>query len=247
MAKTEVEREVAPGIYRLGSRYVNWWALAAEDGAVTLIDAGLPGHFEQLVRLLDTIGSSTDDVRAVLLTHADIDHIGVAERLRREAGATIYVHPDDEAAAVGEPRALPPEFAANMWRNWMQKTAAAYVRDGAFETQFPTEVRHLGDGEVLDVPGRPRVVHCPGHTPGSCAFVIEDILFSGDALVTVHALTGKPGPQLLPAFDNADDTEAVASLDVLQATGARLVLPGHGEPWTDGAADAAADARRVAQ
>ncbi|MEA2468690.1 MAG: hypothetical protein QOJ57_2816, partial [Thermoleophilaceae bacterium] len=66
---------------------------------------------------------------------------------------------------------------------------------------------------------------------------------TGDSLVTRNPYTGDTGPRLvsLAATENAD--QALASLDRIAATGAGTLLPGHGDPWTGGAAEAASLAR----
>ena len=100
------------------------------------------------------------------------------------------------------------------------------------------------EGE-LDVPGSPRVVFTPGHTYGHCALHLpgRDAVISGDALVTLDPYTGQPGPQIVAGAATADSAQAIASLDRLAATGASVVLPGHGEPWTAGVASAVELAR----
>jgi len=232
-------REVAPGIFRLGNRTVNWWAIAAPDG-VTLIDAGLTRHMAQLMALLKMLGLSMTDVKAVVLTHADIDHIGVAEELRR-GGAPVYIHPADAAAASGDMRPLPKEALLNAWRPRALIGTYEYARDGALRPRFVKETLPLTDDEILPVPGSPRVIHVPGHSPGSCALLLEDpsVLFTGDALVTKDPLSGKRSPSLLPRFDNEDHEQALRSLEKLAETEARLVLSGHGPPWEAGVAEAA--------
>jgi glyoxylase-like metal-dependent hydrolase (beta-lactamase superfamily II) len=94
----------------------------------------------------------------------------------------------------------------------------------------------MSDGEVLDVPGSPRVVHAPGHTAGSCALFLEDasVLFTGDALVTLDMTRGRTGPRVIRGPVTEDAELAVASLPVLAETNAETVLPGHGEPWLGG-------------
>jgi glyoxylase-like metal-dependent hydrolase (beta-lactamase superfamily II) len=59
--------EVAPGIFRLGNRTVNWWAIVTPQG-LTLVDAGLRRHFSQLSELLRNSGRPMDDVKAFVLT-----------------------------------------------------------------------------------------------------------------------------------------------------------------------------------
>ena len=88
--------------------------------------------------------------------------------------------------------------------------------------------------DVLDLPGSPRVIGMPGHSPGSIAVHVPavDAVFVGDALTTRHVLTGADGPQPAPFTDDPDD--AIASLQRLTGLDATWVLPGHGTPWNGG-------------
>src|SRR5437868_12141934 len=86
--------EIAPGIRRLGPGLVNAY-LIEEQGGVTIVDAGAPGYWNALPAELAAMGRTLDDVRAVLLTHAHLDHIGFAERIRKERGVAVHVHSDD--------------------------------------------------------------------------------------------------------------------------------------------------------
>ena len=95
------------------------------------------------------------------------------------------------------------------------------------------------------MPGRPRVVTLPGHTPGSVGYLFADrgLLFTGDALVTYDAITGYHGPAVASRAFTHDSRAALASLTTLGTINAGLLLPGHGEPFTGAPADAAAQAR----
>jgi glyoxylase-like metal-dependent hydrolase (beta-lactamase superfamily II) len=102
-------------------------------------------------------------------------------------------------------------------------------------------------GDIL--PGVPLLggivpIATPGHTLGHVALHLpdRDVLFTGDALVTCDPYTGRPGPQIVARAATADSATALAVLSVLSASGARTVLPGHGEAWTGTVADAVAGA-----
>jgi glyoxylase-like metal-dependent hydrolase (beta-lactamase superfamily II) len=82
------------------------------------------------------------------------------------------------------------------------------------------------------------VIHLPGHSEGSAALHIaaRDTLFVGDAFATYNVISGETGPQIAPfGSDLPRARESLARLDGMEA---RLVLPGHGEAWTDGLAEA---------
>jgi glyoxylase-like metal-dependent hydrolase (beta-lactamase superfamily II) len=86
--------EIARGLRRIGSDVVNSY-LVVDGDDVTVIDAGLPGYWRLLEAELASIGKSLDNVRALVLTHGDTDHIGFAARLHREKGIAAYIHEAD--------------------------------------------------------------------------------------------------------------------------------------------------------
>ena len=69
--------QIAPSLHRLGSSLVNSY-LVEDGGAVTIVDAGLPGYWRLLGPELAAMGRSLRDVRALVLTHGDSDHVGFA-------------------------------------------------------------------------------------------------------------------------------------------------------------------------
>ncbi len=233
--------QVTDGIHRLGDHYVNWYVVE-DKGRLTVIDTGLPGHWEQVPSLLTTIGRTIGDIVVVLLTHRHPDHLGCAEQIRQAAQARVLIHGDD---ADGARRGgIGPPVTPGIARLWIRPAFVRYVmslsRAGGGHIPPIAEVATLADGERLDVPGHPRVIHTPGHTPGECVIQVEerDVVFTGDALVTFDPSTGTVGPAVLGAPFTEDRAGAFASLERIRATGAGILLPGHGEPWRDGVADA---------
>ncbi|MEA2374726.1 MAG: hypothetical protein QOD53_1189 [Thermoleophilaceae bacterium] len=237
--------QVADGVYTLGWPMFNWFVVE-DGGRLTVVDCGMPKFWDQVEPGLAKLGRSTADVEAILLTHGDGDHVGFAEKLRTASGAPVLIHPADRELATTTAhkkteRPITPYLRhLATWRLLPQ-----FARGGAMKAPPVAEVDPLEPGQVLDVPGKPRVVHTPGHTPGHCVFHFEgsDAVIAGDALCTLNVLTGRTGMQLLPRGLTVDSQEAMRSLDAIEATGASTVLVGHGEPWTGGAAQAAAAAR----
>ncbi|MFT4211549.1 MAG: MBL fold metallo-hydrolase [Microbacterium sp.] len=234
--------ELAPHLHRLGNDIVACYLIDTPEG-ITLIDAGLPGHWRDLQRALRSLGKTTADIRGLVLTHGDSDHIGFAERLRREHGVPVYVHAADaERARTGRK----PKTPAGRMRLWPTTRFFAYaLSKNAIPTAHVKEVVEVADGDVLDLPGSPAIVGMPGHSPGSVAVHVPavDAIFVGDALTTRHVLTGREGPQPAPFTDEPE--RALDSLDRLAALSASWVLPGHGAPW-QGSGPAAAAAVRAA-
>jgi glyoxylase-like metal-dependent hydrolase (beta-lactamase superfamily II) len=240
---------VADRVWRLGDERINYYAVE-EDGRLTIVDAGLPGFADTLEPQLAAIGFGLADVDAVALTHADSDHTGVVPQLQA-AGARVLVHADAETA-LREPRpkggdARPARLLRQLWRPSAWRMLIHMARRGATKPPHIEGAETYGDGDVLDVPGRLRVVPTPGHSPGHCALLLEDrgVVFAGDALCTLSPTTFRRGPQLMPPGFNVSDAQTEASLTALAETGAQVVLVGHGEPWTGGAA-AAVEAARAA-
>ena len=224
--------EVAPRIHRIGEEIVNSY-LVEDGGGITIVDAGAPAYWNTLPDALAAIGRTLDDVRAVLLTHGHSDHIGFAERARRR-GIPLRVHEADAALARSEVPNPAKGYGPVRLRPLLSFLLFS-ARHGLLRIPRVQKVATFGDGATLDVPGAPRVIHVPGHTPGSAAlhFAGHDALFVGDALATYAVTTGRSGPQLAPF--TADPAEAMASLQRLEDVPATLVLPGHGGAWRLGA------------
>jgi glyoxylase-like metal-dependent hydrolase (beta-lactamase superfamily II) len=237
--------KIAEGIHGIGTKSMVNSYLLEEAGEVTVIDAGMPGFYRDLTGELAAMGRTIDDVRALVLTHGHSDHIGFAERLRRDRRLPVSVHEADAALARGEVpnpakgngRIRLGPFLGFLWFALLQ---------GGLRRPKVEVVATFGDGATLDVPGGPRVILVPGHTPGSAALHVpsKGALFVGDALATYAVTTGARGPQVAPF--TADPAQAVASLDHLETLSADLVLPGHGDPWTWGIQEAVREVRRVA-
>lgn len=236
---------VAPDVYRLGDRRVNWW-LVVEAGAATVVDAGLPGQYHQLPALLAHLRLRLSAIKAVVVTHGHIDHMGCAPRLQGGVGAAVHVGRDD-LPMVGRRPKLDLGVVAHSLRPAALRSALSYARQGVLGAGPVVGASALDDEQVIDVPGRPRFLHAPGHTRGSGMFLLEGrgVLFSGDVLVTLDPFSDRTGPRTLPPFDNVDHAMAVRALGRVEASGAAVVLPGHGEAWTAGATEAAVRARAV--
>src|SRR3954469_3694377 len=246
-----LQENVAAGIHRIEDAYTNWY-LVEDDGALTIVDAGVPTSWGSLHDALQRLGRTRADVKALVLTHAHFDHVGFAERARQELRIPVYVH-DNDVPLSRHPWRYDHERARARYLATQPRAlpiVATFLRHRAFWPSPISAVHRYGDSGDLPVPGRPTIIASPGHTLGHCALYLadRDVLFAGDALVTLDPYTGRTGPRLVARAATVDSARNLASLDALSATGAKVVLTGHGEPWFDGveAAVAAAKAAPVA-
>jgi glyoxylase-like metal-dependent hydrolase (beta-lactamase superfamily II) len=241
---------VAEGVHRLGPPLVNWYAVV-DGGRVTLIDSGLTGDAARIEQELASVGIGVDQVEAVVLTHGHGDHAGGAEEVRTTAGAHVHVHRADAKLAAGKTPLKSVLKAPTLLRYSSREffgVARYFVGHGLLRSAAVKVLDEFDDGAVLPVPGAPRVVHVPGHTPGSSALLLQarGVIFTGDALVTHDCYSGRRGPRVSAPESNADHKQALASLDALAGLRAHVVLPGHGDPYDGTIADAVNAAREAA-
>jgi glyoxylase-like metal-dependent hydrolase (beta-lactamase superfamily II) len=240
--------KVADGVHQLAHDGVNCY-LIEEQGRITVVDAALPRTWRPLLLALGALGRKPGDVAALVLTHAHFDHVGFARRAKAELGVPVYAHRMEHSLA-----AHPYRYAHERARlpypllhPAALPTLTAMVRGGALRVRGVEGVLDLVPGTGLDVPGSPTVLFVPGHTYGHCALHLpdRDVVITGDALVTLDPYTGRRGPRIVAGAATADSEANLRSLDVLASTGARVVLPGHGEQWRGGIVEAAELARRA--
>ena len=229
---TPVLTTVAEGVHLAQTPLVNW-TLISDSSGVVLIDAGFPGNRDDVLTSLTALGFGPADVRAILLTHAHIDHFGTAIWFAKTHGTPVYCHAREVGHAKRDyleqasPAALMTQAWRPSWLSWSLQIAAkgALVREG-----IPTS-RALTADIAATLPGQPVALPTPGHTSGHCSYVIGRVLVAGDALVTGHPLLPRSGPQLLPSLFNHSDADCVRSLSVLADAGTNIVIPGHGDVW----------------
>lgn len=234
---------MVPGVYRLGTRWANFY-LVVEESEALLVDAGYPRYWAQLPDALGRLGLARDAVRGVIVTHHHVDHAGSAERVRSEQGAVVFVHETDRPKVTGRQRShVPSGFYRESWRPSMMRYLAHSARVGGARYRPVREAETLTGERKLDLPGRPRVVPTPGHTAGHCSVVLEErsVLLVGDALVNFDYASGHVGLNL-HRF-NEDRAGAYTALDRLECFDVPHVVFGHGDPWANGARNAIERAR----
>lgn len=146
--------------------------------------------------ILDQISDLGLRVEAILLTHGHFDHVGAVKELAAETGCRVYLHPEELT--------LPPALTAG----------TLYYTD-AYNPEHPLSLAGLSF----------RVLHTPGHTPGSVCLLTEDAMFSGDTL-----FAGSMGRCDFPGSSIFAMRRSLKKLCDL--AGDYRVFPGHGESTT---------------
>lgn len=214
-----------------------------KDDPLTLIDVG-PKTAETLKVLREKLGANgvkISDVKRILLTHAHEDHCGLAKQIRDESGAEIYLHRWENGHLTGG--LARGENQNLMIRAGVSETifnevqeiynSVAQYTDALDEGEF-SELRD--EAQIEFVGGALRVLHTPGHTPGSCSFVREAnrTVVAGDTIL--KRVT--PNPILAPdPFDKNKRfpslAEYLVSLARIRAVSPTLIYGGHGEAVDD--------------
>ncbi|GAA3228851.1 MBL fold metallo-hydrolase [Actinocorallia longicatena] len=224
--------QVADGVHFAETKGVNW-TLLTEGDSVTLVDAGYPADAPLVAASLDRIGRRPEQLLAVLVTHAHVDHIGGLPALLASApGARVLTSEREARHARREflEQATPRDVAANLWRPGVLPWALHIIRAGALKkVSVPAAEAITGTGP-LDLPGRPVPVVTPGHTSGHTCYHLPDtgVLITGDALVTGHWTSRIDGPQRITPFFDHDREAAGTALGLLRPLPADILLPGHG-------------------
>lgn len=231
----DLDAPVAVELEIPGQRHRSSWAYLIKDehGSVHLIDCGgdSPENRMRLGAALDRMGRGLCDVGSVTVTHAHLDHAGLAGWLQQSAGAEVRMHALEARALREGLTQGGPDLGRTLdrWRVPAARRAelmAAGLRRVASGPNVDADVL-LADGDLLEVPGRRlRVLSTPGHTPGHVC-VVDDV--DGTAWVGDHVLPLQfPGAGLGgPTVDNPIATY-LGSVDRLAAVRATRLFPGHG-------------------
>lgn len=167
--------EVMPGVYQI--RALGAWVTLSLDGTLSLIDTGYRGSLPFIAHVLHRLGRSVEELELVVLTHYHPDHAGGLAEVVKVSSAVVAVH-KAEAGAISGQCPLP-----NPYRNPFLARLSAPVLPMLQSQPVPVN-RLLQDGDELPIAGGARVIHTPGHTPGSICLYLpaRKLLIVGDAL-----------------------------------------------------------------
>ncbi|WP_458111085.1 MBL fold metallo-hydrolase [Arthrobacter sp. R1-13] len=224
--------EPAEGVFFVEGPASNW-IIVREGSDFILIDGGYPRDLEHVLASLRYVGLESAEAKAMLITHGHVDHTGSAAHFSREYGTPILCSPEEEAHVRGQEKhqVTLGQVLRRVSRPRVFRWMLHVIRAGALSSEPATKARSWAADELLALPGSPRAVLVPGHTPGHTAFWLPSAqaVATGDALVTGHPVSKETGvvQMLHPMFHSrpGDVREALRRLSDVDAS---LILPGHG-------------------
>ena len=209
--------------------------LVRED-PLTLIDTGpeMDGAVEALEAGLKKLGHRISDIKRIVVSHAHVDHFGLARRVVEESNAEVFIHTWDAAAVTTDGEYIAQKrllTAAGVPLDAIERMQSGYGEISRYARRLE-RVNKLEDGDEIAFDHESLVVvHTPGHTPGSICLLRKSnrLIFSADTVL--KNIT--PNPML-----NADPIdperrfqslgEYLVSLARIKAMAPTLLKGGHG-------------------
>lgn len=225
---------VAPGLHLVDGvarGMVNAYLWERPDGGLTLIDTGMPADAPRILAYVKALNHG-QRLDRIIVTHADIDHIGGLAAVQEATGARVVCHAVEKAVVEGRaPRILGASLLARAYGpvfNWFTRAALHY-----------RPVQHV-DELVLDKQTLPegfQVVHVPGHTAGQIALFEPQrgILIVADALNNSRG-NGQFGPPM-PLATPHQEVARQSVRKLAELKGIQLICFGHGQPVYEQAAE----------
>jgi glyoxylase-like metal-dependent hydrolase (beta-lactamase superfamily II) len=233
----ECTMKITEGIHKVdGTRTGHAYLVEGAD-RLALVDTGLAGSTDAVLRAVAALGRSPQDLREIIITHWHADHMGSLAELAERTGAQVCVHAADAPIVRGE-QPMPEFRGGNILASMVLRMSSMMMG----RPPKPSRVdRELQDGDELEV-GDVKVVHTPGHTPGHIALYMPSkrVLFVGDAIFN-WPLRGLQAPAAMVSADTAQAKESIRKLAGLECD---IVCFGHGPALTR---EAGARLRRFAE
>ncbi len=217
--------EICEGVHRVDGASQNWANanvyLETNGRDLTVVDTGTPGNAKKICEYIEKLGFKPTDVSTIIITHYHMDHAGSACELKRLTNAKVAVHEDDAGYVAGTKPY--PKSAERLLLGFL----SIFIR-----------LKHVSPDVILhddDMIAGLRVLHAPGHSPGSIALLDEKrrVLFVGDTMRFKDGQVTGPEPGL-----TLDMGKAVQSIHRLSSIDFDVMLSGHSEPLRSHASDA---------
>ena len=216
--------KIVDNVFLIPGIMANPYLIAEKDG-LTLIDTGLPGSHKMILSYIARLGKTPRDLKRIILTHSDLDHVGGLGALHKASGARTFAS-QIEAQAIALGRSS-KALSSGRRSSLVRRIFTIIIRSKPLVVDEIVE-----DGQVLPVLGGLHVLDTAGHSPGHISLFApsSSVLFCGDAMVgTGEGLRGSRPQMTWNAEIAAEAVKRQAALSP------RIVCPGHGPVVIDAA------------
>lgn len=203
-----------------------------DDEEAVLIDSGMPGQLEQIRTAMNDLGVPFEKLKAVIVSHQDIDHIGSLPELLQAATnqINVYAHELDKPYIEGKFPLIktdPERMNKEEWASLPKEMQLLYTNPPKCNVN-----QILENGQELPYCGGIQVIHTPGHTPGHVSLYVKKskTLVAGDAMICVDGSLQGPVQRT-----TLDMNTALASLEKYLNFDIESVICYHGGVYKDNA------------
>ena len=216
-----MERLPEQAVIQIPFGYVNAFLVIGERPI--LVDTGTPGTEQKILRTLDKLGITLEEIALIVVTHGHTDHFGSVDRLKELTGAPVAIHRRDVEALQNGTMQLRP-------RTILGRVFTLFGQEGKLVPEFVAngpEILIDGERSLTDFGVDGTIIPTPGHTAGSISvWLSTGEVIAGDLLMALNRK--KPG---WPIF--TDDMDQVrASVAALLSRSPTRIYLGHGGPFT---------------
>lgn len=201
--------KVTEKVHALESTKGNY-AYLVLDEEITVIDTGMPRQGQAILRELESLNINLSDIKHIMLTHHDIDHIGNVALLEKATGAKVWASKEDIQYIYGEKS-----------RPGIKKIISLFMK-----AKLPKEISPYPENGIIN---NLKIIPSPGHTPGHVCILFEDVLFAGD-LIRTSSDKIKPMMSIMN-WNESLIGESIAKIDELSF---KWICPAHGVPIEKG-------------
>jgi glyoxylase-like metal-dependent hydrolase (beta-lactamase superfamily II) len=215
--------EVIPNVYQMTFRGVN--VLVIAEAELTIVDTGFRASVPKIIDFIHSLGRSPEEISLIIITHNHFDHASGLSELRKVTRAKVAIHKADIYDVNGQ---LPyPQFVQKTLRVRPFSALRSFLGIGSHDVDI-----QLSGGEVLKPLGGLKVIHVPGHTPGSiCLFSPQHkLLIVGDVLLKHGTTIRFPHKSA-----STDLPQAIKSVERLAGLDFEIICFGHGRPLMENA------------
>ena len=200
----------------------NSYLIKGKEGFI-LIDAGVPGKTDKILKVLSKYNAKFDDIKLIIVTHVHSDHVGGLYDIKEKSKAPVLVH-EKERNILTQGYAGFPDGTMGFSKIISHLANNVFFSKDQFKpVKADIVVRDEFDLSDYGVDGK--VIHTPGHTEGSISVVVENShCFTGDTLFNILPNS------VYPLFANDRDT-LLKSWEKLIKLKCKKYYPGHGREF----------------